>query len=225
MKKIIFSLLLALALTISFPATTLAQEETTNKINQTEQVEYQTASDSVLIQEAEEKGQLEEIQLKLDKELKKLALEKTENKGYALIPIIAIIFGTLCPVLIIIAIFYFRNKNSNRKYALIEKAIESGQPLPEKLFIEVAEQSDTMNKGIKRTFVGIGLFIFLWLITGDIAIGSVGLLVMFIGLGEMIAAYYTKKKTAEEPPIKEDSPQKGTEPSSSFEDSNDEPAE
>lgn len=224
MKKAIFNLLVALALAISFPITVSAQEEA-NGINQTEQIESQTAPDSTLVKEAEEKSQLDETKLNLNQEIKKLALERTKNKGLALIPIIAIIFGTLCPVLLIIAIFYFRSKNQSRKYAVIEKAIESGQPIPEKLFIEVAEQSDALNKGIKRTFVGIGLFIFLWLITGEITIGSIGLLVMFIGLGEMIAAYYTKKKTPEETQTSEASSPKEPEPSFTPEESKDKATE
>ena len=224
MKKAIFNLLVALALAISFPITVSAQEEA-NGINQTEQIESQTAPDSTLVKEAEEKSQLDETKLNLNQEIKKLALERTKNKGLALIPIIAIIFGTLCPVLLIIAIFYFRSKNQSRKYAVIEKAIESGQPIPEKLFIEVAEQSDALNKGIKRTFVGIGLFIFLWLITGEITIGSIGLLVMFIGLGEMIAAYYTKKKKPEETQTSEASSPKEPEPSFTPEESKDKATE
>ncbi len=223
MKKIVFNLLLALALSISFPAAILAQEETTNKVSPTEQVEAQTASDSVLIHEAEEKSLLDEG--KPNREDKSSALEIIKNKNLSLIPIIAIIFGTLCPVLIIIAIFYFKNKNNNRKYAVIEKAIESGHPLPEKLFIEVAEQSDTMIKGIKRIFIGIGLFIFLWLITGEITVASVGILVLFIGLGEIISAHYTKKKKEEKQQIREFLSLKEDKPFSNPEESKDEPAE
>ena len=45
---------------------------------------------------------------------------------------------------------------------------------------------DPRSQGIKNTFTGIGLFIFLWAITGEFGIGAIGLLVTFMGIGQWI---------------------------------------
>ena len=42
---------------------------------------------------------------------------------------------------------------------------------------------------IVGAFTGIGLFIFLWAITGEFGIGAIGLLVMFMGLGQWLIGY------------------------------------
>lgn len=112
-----------------------------------------------------------------------------------IVPIIAIVGGFAVPLLIIFFIFYFRYKNRKAKYQLAEKALASGKPLPDGLFTEsdsssVSHSAATPNyytadrdKGIRNTFIGIGLFIFLWAITKSFGVGCIGLLVMFYGLG------------------------------------------
>ena len=46
--------------------------------------------------------------------------------------------------------------------------------------------------------VGIGLFIFLWAITGEFGLGCIGLLVMFTGFGQVVI-YYTQQSKNGEP--------------------------
>ena len=46
--------------------------------------------------------------------------------------------------------------------------------------------SSSGSSHIKNTFTGIGLFIFLWAITGEFGIGAIGLLIMFMGIGQWI---------------------------------------
>ncbi|MCD8474797.1 MAG: DUF6249 domain-containing protein [Bacteroides graminisolvens] len=49
--------------------------------------------------------------------------------------------------------------------------------------------SDIRVKGIKNTFLGLGLFIFLWALTDEFGLGCIGLLIMFTGLGQLVIHY------------------------------------
>ena len=82
------------------------------------------------------------------------------------------------------------------KYRLAEQALASGQQLPENFFKEAAA-TDIRSKGINNIFVGIGLFIFLWAITGEFGLGCIGLLVMFTGFGQLVIFYSQQKKNEE----------------------------
>ena len=105
--------------------------------------------------------------------------------GGILFSIIAIIAVFGLPVFILFVIFFFRYKNRKARYRLAEQAIAAGQPLPEN-FIRENRPADQRSQGIKNTFTGIGLFIFLWAITGEFGIGAIGLLIMFMGIGQWI---------------------------------------
>lgn len=103
----------------------------------------------------------------------------------------AILITFAFPLLVIFIVFYFRYKNKKAKYKLIQQAIESGQPLPEE-FVKAAQSNPNKKiraKGINNVFTGIGLFIFLWAITGSFSIGAVGILVLFIGFGQLVISY------------------------------------
>lgn len=109
--------------------------------------------------------------------------------GGILVAIISIILVFGFPAFILFLIFFFRYKNRKARYRLAEQALAAGQPLPESLIKEFqlnSNQSTQSTQGIKNTFTGIGLFIFLWAITGEFGIGAIGLLVMFIGLGQWL---------------------------------------
>ena len=108
-----------------------------------------------------------------------------------LIPIIAIISVFGSPVLILFIVFFFRYKNRKARYRLAEQALATGQPLPAD-FIRENKPADPCSQGIKNTFTGIGLFIFLWAITGEFGIGTIGLLVAFMGIGQWIIGYKQK---------------------------------
>lgn len=105
--------------------------------------------------------------------------------GGILFSIIAIVTVFGLPVFILFVIFFFRYKNRKARYRLAEQAIAAGQPLPEN-FIRENRPADQRSQGIKNTFTGIGLFIFLWAITGEFGIGAIGLLIMFMGIGQWI---------------------------------------
>ncbi|MDD3038417.1 DUF6249 domain-containing protein [Bacteroides sp.] len=108
----------------------------------------------------------------------------------AIISIIAV-FGL--PVFVLFIIFFFRYKNRKSRYHLVEQAIAAGVPIPENLINE-NKPSDPCATGIKNTFTGIGLFVFLWAITGEFSIGAIGLLVMFMGIGKWLIGYKQQKE-------------------------------
>ena len=107
-----------------------------------------------------------------------------------IIALTAIIFVFGLPALLIFIIFYFRYKNRKAKYRLAEQALAAGQQLPPEFFKE-AENKDLRSRGIKNIFLGLGLFIFLWALTGEFGLGCIGLLILFTGFGQVII-YYTQ---------------------------------
>lgn len=115
----------------------------------------------------------------------------------AAIAITAIVFVFGFPLIIIFIIFFFRYKNRKAKYRLVEQALASGQPLPENL-IKEAQAIDIRSKGINNVFMGIGLFIFLWAITGEFGVGCIGLLIMFTGFGQLVI-FYTQQGKEKKP--------------------------
>lgn len=113
----------------------------------------------------------------------------------AVIAITAIVFVFGFPIIVIFIIFFFRYKNRKAKYRLAEQALVSGQPLPANFF-KSAETVDIRTKGISNIFLGTGLFIFLWAITEKFGLGCIGLLIMFIGFGQVVI-YYTQRSKEE----------------------------
>ena len=69
------------------------------------------------------------------------------------------------------------------------KPLSSGQQLPEDFFKNVEKTEDIRTKGIQNIFIGVGLFIFLWAITGKFGVGCIGLLIMFTGFGQLVIHY------------------------------------
>ena len=96
-----------------------------------------------------------------------------------------IVIFLLAPLLIIITIFYFVNKNRRERYKLAQMAMQNGQPIPDELLKEQTRsmESSVYQAGIRQMFTGVGLAIFLGIIIGKIGIG-IGALVFFIGLGK-----------------------------------------
>ena len=111
-----------------------------------------------------------------------------------LIPILGIILGTLLPVLIILIVFVNESKQKKYKYdALIEvsKNVKDSEEISNllKSFQENKSNKDLRRTGLVTLFTGVGLAALgEFGLRLDILFG-VGLLVMFIGIGQMIAGY------------------------------------
>lgn len=107
-----------------------------------------------------------------------------------IIGIIAIvIIFLIAPLLIIITIFYFVNKNRRERYKLAQMAIQNGQQIPDDILKEKEDDWDKNDyqSGMRQIFLGVGLAIFLGIVAGKIGFG-IGALVFFIGLGKVFIA-------------------------------------
>ena len=105
------------------------------------------------------------------------------------------IFGILLPVLIIFVVFFYESKNKKNKYnALIEvsknmKDSDEIKDLLNSFRQRKKSNTDYRKTGLVTIFTGVGLAAFDYYgLKTDIVFG-VGLLVMFIGVGQMIAGY------------------------------------
>jgi len=104
------------------------------------------------------------------------------------------ILGILLPVFIVLIVFVYESKQKKYKYdALIEvsKNVKDSEEISNllKSFKENKSNKDLRRTGLVTLFTGIGLAsLGEFGLSLDILFG-VGLLVMFIGLGQMIAGY------------------------------------
>ena len=98
----------------------------------------------------------------------------------------------LMPVLLIWVIFYYSTKNDKDKYATMEeiaKNLENPSDVEDllEIFKEKKRPIDYRRTGVITIFIGLGLFLF-GLVNIAILKG-VGLLVICIGFGSLIAGY------------------------------------
>ncbi len=116
-------------------------------------------------------------------------LDKNAIAGMFFAAVIIFIMFVLAPILIIIAVFYFINRNRKERLKLAQMAMEKGQPIPDEL---LKEKQDPASKseyqtGIRQMFTGVGLAIFLGIVAGEVGFG-IGALVFCIGLGKWFIA-------------------------------------
>ncbi|SEF41208.1 hypothetical protein SAMN05216354_0302 [Xylanibacter ruminicola] len=119
-------------------------------------------------------------------------LGNDEILGMGFVLLIILTIFLFAPIGIIIAIFYFVNKNRREKYKLAQMAIQNGQPIPDDVLKEKQDDWDRSDyqTGVRQMFTGVGLAIFLGIILGKLGIG-IGALVFFIGLGK----WYISRKS------------------------------
>jgi hypothetical protein len=128
--------------------------------------------------------------------LKHLFVDMDSNGIAGMFFVLGVLFilFVLAPVLIIIALFYFINKNRKEKMRLAQMAMQQGQPIPDQLLKDQPGSADEeYNKGIRQCFVGVGLMIFLGYAAGTVGFG-VGALVFCIGLGKVFVSKTTRKE-------------------------------
>ena len=115
-----------------------------------------------------------------------------EDSAGLIVPVIAILAVFGMPVFIILIVFVFRHKNKQAQYRLAEKALENGKDIPEGLFKEIEKPTNIYAKGVKNAFLGLGLGIFLWALTGEFGLGCIGFMIMLMGIGQIVI-HYTQK--------------------------------
>ena len=108
---------------------------------------------------------------------------------------VLLIIFVLAPVLIIIALFYFINKNRKEKMRLAQMAMQQGQPIPDQLLNNnPTDADDEYQKGMRQCFVGVGLMVFLGYAAGQVGFG-IGALVFCIGLGKVFASRTARRNS------------------------------
>ena len=106
---------------------------------------------------------------------------------------VLLIIFVLAPVFIIIALFYFINKNRKEKMRLAQMAMQQGQPIPDQLLNDKPSNGDEeYQRGMRQCFVGVGLMVFLGYAAGTVGFG-IGALVFCIGLGKVFASRTARK--------------------------------
>ena len=128
--------------------------------------------------------------------LKHLFVDMDSNgiAGMFFVLCVLLIIFVLAPVLIIIALFYFINKNRKEKMRLAQMAMQQGQPIPDQLLKETPiDSDDEYQKGMRQCFVGVGLMVFLGYAAGQVGFG-IGALVFCIGLGKVFASKTAQKR-------------------------------
>ncbi|WP_321520103.1 DUF6249 domain-containing protein [uncultured Bacteroides sp.] len=189
---IAFMMMLAISTTMMGQASPKKAALTKEKAGTTLTVES-SPSDSAAVDSLSDS---ENISAEDNGELKSLKTElhglPFEDSAGLLIPLAAIIFGCAVPVLIIFFIFWYRHKDKQAQFRLAEKALENGKDIPEGLFKEAQEPANIYARGVKNAFLGLGLGIFLWALTGEFGLGCIGFMVMFMGIGQIVI-HYTQK--------------------------------
>ena len=109
-----------------------------------------------------------------------------------IIVVLTVWIAILMPVLMLWVIFYFSSKNDKEKYATmveIAKNLENPSDIEDLLenFKEKKKPIDYRRTGVITIFVGLGLLLFG--LVNIAVLKGVGLLVICIGLGSLIAGY------------------------------------
>lgn len=116
------------------------------------------------------------------------------------LPFLAIVMVFGMPVVIIFFILWFNYKNKKARYQIISEALASGKELPAEFYDEKSPSNghkEVLTKGIKNVFLGIGLGVFLWVMTEEGGIASIGFLIFCIGMGQIVIAYATRSKSTD----------------------------
>lgn len=120
-----------------------------------------------------------------------------------LIPLTAIILGTLLPALIIWIVFVYESRNKKNKYdTIIEVSKNITDPEEIRELIKSLKDNqkksptDLRRSGVITIFIGAGLFMLGWIAIGEILKG-VGALVGLIGVGQMVAGYIYPNQSEE----------------------------
>lgn len=116
-----------------------------------------------------------------------------------LIPIFGIVFSFVTPIAIVLIIFLNKTKQEKYRNEVLKAAIEQGRELPADFF----KQQEKPKENLLRTStfflafgIGIGIFFYLFFTpTGEgLKFASIGLIFIFIGIGQLIAYLIERKQ-------------------------------
>ena len=125
-------------------------------------------------------------------------MEKFMNPPEVLIPILAV----LLPAIIVWIVFVYNTRNNKNKYDAIVAAsqnINNPEDIKELLggLKDRKSSLDLRRSGVVTIFAGIGLFFFGYFGLQQRVVYGSGLLVGFIGIGQMIAGYIYPNQSEE----------------------------
>ena len=125
-------------------------------------------------------------------------MEKFMNPPQVLIPILAV----LLPAIIVWIVFVYNTRNNKNKYDAIVAAsqnINNPEDIKELLggLKDRKSSLDLRRSGVVTIFAGIGLFFFGYFGLQQRVVYGSGLLVAFIGIGQMIAGYIYPNQSEE----------------------------
>lgn len=145
------------------------------------------------------------VEKKVEKEMRKWKKRYEINskefpnsiiKDKDFVGVISIILFFICPLTLIAILLYFRYKSKKAKYEVMKQALAHGKNLPpdftaSEMAAPFARGSNDIlwKKGINTFFLGLGLALFLGILA-DASLASIGILIMCIGAGQIILAWY-----------------------------------
>ena len=182
MKQLLMTIAMVLALGMNVEAAAQKHRHTPR----TEQVDSTKAKDAIeafsdttaIDEEAEDDSYVTRSVTYSSKDAQELK-EVMDAVGGTFAPWVAVsivsivVIFLLAPLLIILVVFYFVNKNRKERY-------KGNTP-------NTKEDSNDYTAGLRQIFLGIGLAIFLGIVAGKIGFG-IGALVFCIGLGKVVIA-------------------------------------
>ena len=125
-------------------------------------------------------------------------MEKFMNPLGVFIPIL----GVLLPAIIVWIVFVYNTRNNKNKYDAIVAAsqnINNPEDIKE-LLVGLKDRKSSLDlrrSGVVTIFAGIGLFFFGYFGLQQRVVYGSGLLVAFIGIGQMIAGYIYPNQSEE----------------------------
>ena len=108
---------------------------------------------------------------------------------------VLLIIFVVSPIAIIGLILWFIYRNRKDRIRLAEMAMKNGQPIPDEVASPLKPQTDNevWEKGVRQTFLGIGLTVLgIWI--GKLGI-ILGLLVLCIGLGNLFIVHNARRNS------------------------------
>ena len=108
-----------------------------------------------------------------------------------IIPLIAIVCPFIMVCVIIFIIASNATKRRQRKYDMVEKAIENGVEIPEYVVREAPEKDDekpaksALNNAVILIAIGIAVTLF-FIINGDYEVAALSSVILLLGIGKLI---------------------------------------
>ena len=114
--------------------------------------------------------------------------------GMTFVVLIVLIIFVISPLVILAVLLFFIYKNRKQKMRMAEMALKQGQPIPDELLTEHRENdNDLWQRGLRQTFLGVGLLAFFGYLNSTLGIG-IGILVTCIGLGKLAIVKTSRKE-------------------------------